>query len=539
MPAEQTDAQPAVNPRKRWMRVGLVMFSSIASLALCELIVRFARLAPPAKGIWLDDPESFYVPSSNPILGHEIKSSFQSSFPSGDASSNEHGLRDPDRPIAKPAEVRRILLLGDSVVEGIAHVADDDTISRSLERLYEDGTTEVFNFGTSGYCTMGEVELLEEKGLRLSPDVVVLVFVNNDFQNFNSEQTLAARIDRPEAVKHLFLASDFFRFCSLRLNWFGFADEANPLQFNTAAIGENNVVEGMARLKELALRYRFKVLVAVWPTFNNDGIIDAPIMPGTADDVVAVRLAQMNGLPALRLSAAFQAHHHSTGGDGNPRVNYTAHGDGMHPNRLGGEVAAQALKQVIDGGLPAARRVYTPEDREAVAAARMLGGNLRELQITGPERVFKSLLGQCREEEAVAYLKQLLEEDPNHYFANYGLARFWIARGHTDRAVPLLTRATELQPDNVTNAFLLANAMVSLDRAQEAMAVLDGIIKRTRPTPALHYSIAQSAMAVKDWPAAEQHMNATLELDPQFGDARQQLELIRRTGSGSTGPPPR
>ena len=40
--------------------------------------------------------------------------------------------------------------------------------------------TEVLNFGVSGYNTQQEVETLREKGLRYSPDLVVLAVCVND-----------------------------------------------------------------------------------------------------------------------------------------------------------------------------------------------------------------------------------------------------------------------------------------------------------------------------------------------------------------------
>jgi lysophospholipase L1-like esterase len=525
--------QPAKPGRLRLIRFGIVVVSTLVSLALCEMIVRFARLAPAVKGIWLEDEKSFYHPSGNPILGHELKPSFQASFPAGKASSNRQGLRDPDRTIAKPPGSRRILILGDSVVEGIGHVADEDTISRSLERLYGDGKTEVFNLGTSGYCTFGEVELLKQKGLQYSPDVVVLVFVNNDFQNFNSALTLASRVDRPEAIKQLFLSSHLFRLSSLHFDWYGFAEETNPLRVNEAAIGENNVIEGMARLNQLALQHGFKVLVAIWPTFTDDKIFDTPILPDGEDEVVGVRLAEMSGLPTLRLSAGFRSHHQRTERD-NPRLDYTAHGDGMHPNALGSEVAAEALKRAIEGELPNPRKVYKPMDHEAIAAARVLGGNMSEPNLTGPARVFRTLLNQCRNEEGVAYLEQLLVEDRDHYFANYGLSKYWLANGSPDRSLPFLIRAAEIQPGNVTNTFALANTMITMGRSAEAVTVFQDILAKTTPTPELHYALAFAATIAKDWATAEKNLEATLKLDPEFQDAQLQLNAIRHQKSGGS-----
>ena len=116
------------------------------------------------------------------------------SFSVGRATTNSHGLRDVERQFEKKPGVKRIILLGDSVVEGINYVDDNETIARQLETQFAGQQTEVLNLGTAGYCTQAEVELLKMKGLRYRPDFVLHVFTPNDFQNFNPEHTLEGTI---------------------------------------------------------------------------------------------------------------------------------------------------------------------------------------------------------------------------------------------------------------------------------------------------------------------------------------------------------
>ena len=71
-----------------------------------------------------------------------------------------------------------------------------------MERIYVDEgeDVQVLNVATIGYCTRSEVELLRVKGLPFQPDRVVLVFVENDFDNFNREafnHLITALIDSP------------------------------------------------------------------------------------------------------------------------------------------------------------------------------------------------------------------------------------------------------------------------------------------------------------------------------------------------------
>lgn len=96
---------------------------------------------------------------------------------------NQHGLRGPDRDYDKPAGTRRVLLVGDSFVEGYT-VGEESTVRHRLEAaLRTDGTPwEVLNAGTRGYSTDQEWQLYETEGRRYAPDVVVLFFYYNDLE---------------------------------------------------------------------------------------------------------------------------------------------------------------------------------------------------------------------------------------------------------------------------------------------------------------------------------------------------------------------
>jgi len=89
---------------------------------------------------------------------------------------NSEGLRGPEFPIAKPPGRTRILLLGDSFVEGYT-VAFEKTVGEVLAR--ETGA-EVINGGTGGYSTDQELLFFERDGSRYAPDVTILFFYVND-----------------------------------------------------------------------------------------------------------------------------------------------------------------------------------------------------------------------------------------------------------------------------------------------------------------------------------------------------------------------
>ena len=55
------------------------------------------------------------------------------------------------------------------------------------------------------------------------------------------------------------------------------------------------MVEGLRRLRALAERDGFRPLIAIWPRFEDDRIVDLPAMPGDPGTLVVERLAAMVG----------------------------------------------------------------------------------------------------------------------------------------------------------------------------------------------------------------------------------------------------
>lgn len=99
---------------------------------------------------------------------------------------NAHGLRERELPLAKPSGTERVLVLGDSFVQG-AEVPVEATMPRVLERLLNarpGAPVESINAGVGGFGTSEEYLLLQHLGLQYQPDVVVLVFyLGNDVTN--------------------------------------------------------------------------------------------------------------------------------------------------------------------------------------------------------------------------------------------------------------------------------------------------------------------------------------------------------------------
>jgi hypothetical protein len=96
---------------------------------------------------------------------------------------NSHGIRGPERAYAKPPGTYRVVLLGDSFLEGYS-VNREERVAEVLERLLNahdsSRRAEVIALGTAGYSTDQELLWMESEGLRYRPDAVVLLFCEND-----------------------------------------------------------------------------------------------------------------------------------------------------------------------------------------------------------------------------------------------------------------------------------------------------------------------------------------------------------------------
>lgn len=344
----------------------LVLFSVYIALIIAELIVRFAGLAPVIHRVRTHVEKSAYQASDNPVLGYEFKPNYRDDRP--DLSEtfpyiNAHGQRDIERIIEKTPGLKRIIVLGDSVVAGHGLFDLDNTMTRQLEGMLISDKIEVLNFGIGGYCTRGEIEILKTKALKFDPDLVIVVFVKNDFRDFNS-QVGHYRLSRPWPAEWFFIYSHLFRLAAMQLDWFEFSSEtgdffASKKQY--VAMGGDNVKKGLKLLEQLSIIHDFDCFVAIWPRFDDNCIVDVdngikqPWFDGDhanisdpAQPMTVELITRQYGIPSFRLSQYFKR-------DYNKRLsqdpafsikNYTVEED-THASVLGSKVAAVALKEII------------------------------------------------------------------------------------------------------------------------------------------------------------------------------------------------
>lgn len=510
----------------------LAITATLAAIVLAESIVRALGTAPAVKAIHLGSDDCAYKRSTNPILGFKLKANYRNDEPDFIQSyerTNSHGQRDRERTIEKPPGVRRVLLLGDSVVEGYG-LPESATISRQLENLYSDGKTEVLNFGVSAYCTRAEVELLETKGFQFEPDIVVLVFVENDFDNFNREAfPLGGTINRPAIVERMYSWSHFFRLACIQGNLFHFGTETHPAEINHRAIGDNNVHDGLERLRELAGLYQFKPLVAIWPRFFDDRIEDVNFMPSLNETLVIEQLAALHEIPTVRLSTFFKRHIADAENEANPRLLFTS-GDQLHPSETGSRVAAEAIYEIL-ADLDQGRMAYgvgtsnsASENARAVKLAKTLGEakpNYARLH----NRLGNGLLKAGKMNEAIAEFKRALKEEPAHAGAHNNLGVAYERLGQPAAESHFL-QAMELEPDFAHAHYNFARLKRKQGHIGEALAACQKVLELDPNHDGALNILGVELGKLKKFPEAESYLQRAVMNGPDNSEYHNNLGVL-------------
>ena len=259
--------------RERTGRFALVAAGIALGLLSAEALVRLGSLAPEVAFI----DEGRFRLSANPRIGYEMIPSLVYVGGGGRydfrGPSNSMGFRDREHSVGAREGTYRILVLGDSIGEGLRIEDDGQIFPAVLEsRLRELGLdAEVLNFSVNGYNTLQEVETLKEKGLAFRPDLVLLAYCLNDTARIDGGILAALRArDEGAAGRRVNAArltpwlgrSALYRFLRYRV----FEPDHPPVDDGT--LDEDSVARAFADLERLAQDGRFAVLVAVFPRLD-------------------------------------------------------------------------------------------------------------------------------------------------------------------------------------------------------------------------------------------------------------------------------
>jgi hypothetical protein len=315
--------------------------SIVFSLLLAELAVRILHLAPDIALIEINAKYASFISSADPVLKYQPKPS------TGDI--NDYGIRDYPRTIKKPEGVFRILVLGDSIGFGYCSLKHTLTIDQTFPHLLEQrlaahsfpgiSKVEVINLSVSGYNTLQETHFFKEKGIALSPDLVLIAYCLNDDQESASLELRKFKVDPRwsssiHTAQSVLLKSHLFRLISQRL-----AAAADDKSSARGALQENITDAGFKELKAFSEKMGFKVLNVVFPNLwrqdHNGKYLDL------REHKKVEAETQKSGFALLDLLEPFEK------ASADDLKNLKGICEEMHPNEKGHEVAAEVIEQYL------------------------------------------------------------------------------------------------------------------------------------------------------------------------------------------------
>lgn len=184
--------------KKSFVDMSLLTVAVFITLVMCEAIFRiYLSLKPASRIISAENPDSKnkniegsnFTPatmidvSADPDIPYVLKPNIRGFFAGRPLKTNSFGMRGDEVTAGKPANTLRILGLGDSVMFGWG-LEYEDSIMPILARKIRDRlgvNVEILNTSVPSYNTHVEVEVYRKLGRKFKPDIVVLLFVGNDF----------------------------------------------------------------------------------------------------------------------------------------------------------------------------------------------------------------------------------------------------------------------------------------------------------------------------------------------------------------------
>lgn len=160
----------------------LLLFLSVTlGLIIVEFVVRQIDYEQHAKNnLYLITDYSIFAFRPNKHINFERQEFV------ADVKINSKGIRDFEYDYEKKTNVRRIEMFGDSFIAAF-QVPLEKSVSKKLENLLNENSGsniqyDVLNMGLSGTGPMPQVLLLEKKGIKYNPNIVIFnLYMGNDF----------------------------------------------------------------------------------------------------------------------------------------------------------------------------------------------------------------------------------------------------------------------------------------------------------------------------------------------------------------------
>lgn len=151
----------------------------VSGLLAAEIILRLFLPQPTAPVQYSFDPQLGSIPVPNANGTRTLPGVYNFTY-----RNDANGLRVNEGCIKHSSARHTILMLGDSFTYGVG-VNDDQTFSYYMERkLCEEGSeVDIVNAGNGGKGTDYALKFFQTRGVTIKPDLTILNFVSNDFQD--------------------------------------------------------------------------------------------------------------------------------------------------------------------------------------------------------------------------------------------------------------------------------------------------------------------------------------------------------------------
>jgi len=351
--------------RKYLMRMALSTASFLLTLLAVEIGLRLCSYNP--LGDWQSGGDYVLRASVYPDLKYELTPGATGGLSPTDIKINSQGFRGPE-PSSSPSG-QRVIVLGDSIAFG-NFVRLEDTFSSQLQQRLSSGKqdVEILNFGVGGYDTLQEVSLLEIRGLKYHPNLVVVAYCLNDISiaSTNLEQ-IEWRSQKSFLYRSRLAQFVVSNIEKIRLKrWLSHMNQPDVFhreyehQIDTISDDEVELLDLMrnapkypsttyygARDRVRRLRYSFRRLASL--SRENGFTVVIMIVPlligdaGTYSHRTAHHIVEMEarraGFDTIDLTDAFMR-----AGMGNLKSEF---GDIIHPNRRGHAIMADLLSEYV------------------------------------------------------------------------------------------------------------------------------------------------------------------------------------------------
>jgi hypothetical protein len=267
---------------------------------------------------------------------------------------NALGLRGREVPEERAPGELRVLALGDSTTYGQG-VADGDTLPAAMEAelraLSSDRAWRVINAGHRGYATNQELALLRELGPSIDPDVVLLLWFENDLEDIDVERNHARFLEVGRVPFDLgepwtrgarlrWHATQLLRRSALLMELHDRLQQARTVP-RSAEEERRGLERAAGHLDELVALCREGDRLGVVAVVPHPGVLSGPGRHGELAGEV-LRLARERGLATLDLAPALLEHARRT--EGPTVLPFDGHYDGAANRAMARSAARQLLE---------------------------------------------------------------------------------------------------------------------------------------------------------------------------------------------------